>query len=251
LQAKVTASHQRPFTAAFRALGFLCVLLVGPDPVAAPLGVGSAHDEAAARRRMADVQIRGRGITDPCVLAAMERVPRHLFVPERWRVHAHEDRPLPIGAGQTISQPYVVALMAEALGLRGRERVLEIGTGSGYHAAVLAECADRVFTIEIKPELARVAAKRLLELGYGRVRVREGDGRYGWRARAPYDAIVVTAAASDVPPALVEQLREGGVLVMPLGEPRGSQVLVRGVKRQGRLEMRELVPVAFVPLVDH
>ena len=249
MRAKVTPSHRWQFIAAFHALGLLCVLLAGPDPVAALFGVGSGHDEPAARRRMVDVQIRGRGITDPCVLAAMERVPRHLFVPERWRAHAHEDRPLPIGAGQTISQPYVVALMSEALGLSRQERVLEIGTGSGYDAAVLAECADRVFTIEIEPGLARVAAKRLLKLGYRRVRVREGDGRSGWRVHAPYDAIVVTAAASAVPPALIEQLREGGVLVVPLGEPRGSQVLVRAVKRQGRLEMRELVPVAFVPLL--
>jgi len=198
---------------------------------------------------MVEVQIRGRGVADACILAAMERVPRHRFVPEHWRTRAYDDRPLPIGGEQTISQPYVVAAMSEALGLRGTERVLEIGTGSGYHAAVLSECAGRVFTVEIKPELALTAAKRLLGLGYKRVRVREGDGRLGWRSRAPYDAVVVTAASPRVPQALVEQLREGGVLVMPLGEPSGSQVLVRGVKRHGRLEMSELMPVAFVPLV--
>ena len=197
---------------------------------------------------MVDVQIRRRGITDACVLGAMERVPRHRFVPAKWSSSAYDDSPLPIGEGQTISQPYMVAAMSATLKLGGTERVLEIGTGSGYHAAVLSQCAKAVFTVEIKPELARAARDRLRELGYDRVTVRTGDGRLGWGAHAPYDAVVVTAAAAEVPIALVEQLREGGVLVMPRGHPDRRQVLVRSVKRQGRLEERELMPVAFVPL---
>jgi protein-L-isoaspartate(D-aspartate) O-methyltransferase len=212
----------------------------------APLLAG--EEEAAARRRMVDVQIRQRGITDACVLGAMERVPRHRFVPTKWSSSAYDDSPLPIGEGQTISQPYMVAAMSATLKLQGTERVLEIGTGSGYHAAVLSQCAKAVFTVEIKPELARAARDRLRELGYDRVTVRTGDGRLGWRAHAPYDAVVVTAAAAEVPTALVEQLREGGVLVMPRGHPDQRQVLVRSVKREGRLEERELMPVAFVPL---
>jgi protein-L-isoaspartate(D-aspartate) O-methyltransferase len=198
---------------------------------------------------MVDMQVRGRGVDDTCVVAAMRRVPRHLFVPEGVRDRAYDDRPLRIGLGQTISQPYVVAAMTEALGLRGHERVLEIGTGSGYQAAVLAECAREVFTIEIKAELARDAKARLKGLGYDRVQVRHGDGRAGWPEFAPYDAIIVTAAATEPPEALVDQLRNGGVLVMPRGPAASSQVLVRGVKRAGGLELTELMPVAFVPLL--
>ncbi len=206
-------------------------------------------DFAALRRQRVERQIRQRGVEDACVLAAMERVPRERFVPEEYRAQAYEDRPLPIGEGQTISQPYIVAVMSEAAHLSRDDRVLEIGTGSGYHAAILAECAGEVLTVEIKPDLARRAESRLRELGHSRVSVRQGDGRAGWLEHAPYDAIVVTAAGPEVPPALVEQLKDSGRLVMPRRMPGGAQVLVVATKQQGRLKVQELMPVAFVPLV--
>jgi protein-L-isoaspartate(D-aspartate) O-methyltransferase len=198
---------------------------------------------------MVEAQIVRRGVRDPCVLRAMATVPRHLFVPVSARPEAYEDHPLSIGFGQTISQPYIVAAMTEALRLSGRERVLEIGTGSGYQAAVLTKCAREVFSIEIHPGLAREAADRLRSLGYA-VQVREGDGRQGWPQHAPFDAIMVTAAASEIPPALVEQLAEGGVFLMPRGVPDGRQVMVRGIRRGSGLETTELFGVAFVPLID-
>ncbi len=198
---------------------------------------------------MVEVQLEQRGVRDPCVLRAMATVPRHRFVPEAARPEAYGDHPLPIGFGQTISQPYIVAAMTEALRLSGRERVLEIGTGSGYQAAVLTKCAREVFSIELHPALAREAARRLRALGYA-VQVRQGDGRLGWPQHAPFDAVMVTAAAAEVPPALVEQLAEGGVLVMPRGASGGRQVLVRGLRRGSTLEMTELFGVAFVPLID-
>jgi protein-L-isoaspartate(D-aspartate) O-methyltransferase len=207
-------------------------------------------DFAQLRHEMVERQIRRRGVEDACVLAAMERVPRERFVPDGYRAQAYEDRPLPIGEGQTISQPYIVAVMSEAARLSRDDRVLEIGTGSGYHAAILAECAAEVFTVEIKADLARSAESRLRELGHSRVSVRHGDGRAGWPEHAPYDAIVVTAVGPEVPPALVEQLEEGGRLVMPRGAPGGDQVLVVATKQQGRLKIQELMPVAFVPLVE-
>jgi protein-L-isoaspartate(D-aspartate) O-methyltransferase len=206
-------------------------------------------DADAARREMVDAQIRARGVRDGCVLEAMRFVPRHLFVPEAQREHAHADRPLHIGHGQTISQPYIVAYMTEALRLTGSERVLEIGTGSGYQAAVLARCARSVFTVEIRADLAHAARERLEALGFGQVRVRAGDGRQGWPEHAPYDAIMVTAAASEVPPALIEQLVEGGVLVMPKRVSTGRQILIRGIRAGDRLDETELLPVAFVPLI--
>jgi protein-L-isoaspartate(D-aspartate) O-methyltransferase len=198
---------------------------------------------------MVAADIRGRGVRDPCVLGAMGRIARERFVPERSRHEAYADRPLPIGFEQTISQPYIVALMTAALELRGEERVLEIGTGSGYQAAVLAECARQVFTIEINAALARAAEERLAALDYGRVQVHHGDGRAGWPAHAPYDAIVVTAAGPEVPQPLIDQLREGGRLIMPRGEAGGLQALVLGVKRDGRLDIREIAAVSFVPLL--
>jgi protein-L-isoaspartate(D-aspartate) O-methyltransferase len=210
--------------------------------------VAAAADYSALRREMVERQIRQRGVKDACVLSALGRVPRERFVPESIRSRAYEDRPLPIGDGQTISQPYIVAVMAEAARLSSEDRVLEIGTGSGYHAAILAECADRVFSVEILPELAKRAQRRLQELGYSRVSVLPGNGRQGWPAHAPYDAIVVTAAGPEIPPALVEQLKEGGVLVMPRGDPDGAQILIVGTKRSGLLEVENLMPVAFVPL---
>jgi protein-L-isoaspartate(D-aspartate) O-methyltransferase len=172
-----------------------------------------------ARARMVEAQLCARGIKDPRVLAAMRTVPRHLFVDESRRRQAYEDSPLPIGSSQTISQPYMVALMSEVLELGGSERVLEIGTGSGYQAAVLAELASAVFSIERLAELADSARQRLAALGYGeRVRVRAGDGGDGWAAEAPFDAIIVTAAVQSVPRPLLEQLAENGALVLPLGD---------------------------------
>ena len=181
-------------------------------------------------------QLQDRGITDPRVLAALGRVPRHRFVPADLAPLAYGDFPLPIGQDQTISQPYIVALMSQWAEVRPGEKVLEVGTGSGYQAAVLAELTEQVFTIEIKPELARAARALLKELGYARVQVRTGDGYQGWPEAAPFDAILVTAAAPKVPPALTAQLKEGGRLVIPLGEPRGEQTLVRLRKVQGELK---------------
>lgn len=205
-------------------------------------------DYQAARKRMVDGQITIRGITSPRVLEAFLEVPRHLFVSKNQQVHAYQDSPLPIGLGQTISQPYVAAYMTDLLQLTGAERVLEIGTGSGYQAAILGNLADEVHTIERHPFLADNAAQLLQSLGYDNVTVHKGDGTQGLPGFAPYQAIIVTAAAPDVPPPLLEQLGEGGRLVMPVGS-RGGQVLLL-YKREGNAFHREdLAPVAFVPLI--
>ncbi len=201
---------------------------------------------AAARERMVRRQVEARGVRDPRLLAALRAVPRHELVPPEWREEAYRDEPLPIGHGQTISQPYVVAAMTEALDLQPGERVLEIGTGSGYQAAVLAELGTEVFSIEIVPELAERARTDLARLGYARVRVRAGDGYRGWPEEAPFDAIVVTAAPDHVPEALTEQLAVGGRLVMPLG--RGVQELVRITRTEGGLAREHLFDVRFVPM---
>jgi len=193
-------------------------------------------------------QVSGGGVHDPKVIDAMRRVPREAFVPEHLRDLAYADRPLPIGEGQTISQPYIVAAMTEALGLQGGETVLEIGTGSGYAAAVLAHIAAEVYTIERIASLAKRARATLRGLGYGRVHVIEGDGTIGWPGAAPYDAIVVTAEGPRIPPSLRAQLKPGGRLVMPLAENGREQFLVRLTAEDGgRLEM--LQPVRFVPLI--
>lgn len=178
------------------------------------------------RMRMVDTQLRSRGIKDARVLKAMEKIPRHLFVDEALQDQAYNDCPLPIAENQTISQPYMVALMTEALGLRGKEKVLELGTGSGYQTAVLAELADRVFSVERIASLASRARKILDSLNYFNVAIRVGDGTYGWREEAPFDGIIVTAGAPEVPKTLVEQLAVGGRLVIPVGG-RYSQNLMR------------------------
>jgi protein-L-isoaspartate(D-aspartate) O-methyltransferase len=217
--------------------------------------VGDRSDGAAAwcteaRERMVDRQIIGRGVQDPAVLGAMRRVRREAFVPRHLARRAHADEPLPIGEGQTISQPYIVATMAESLRLRRGDRVLEIGTGSGYGAAVLAEIAAEVYTVERLGGLAESARRRLADLGYTNVHVRHGDGSLGWPEHAPYDAIVVTAGGPDVPPSLLKQLAVGGRLVMPVGAIALAQQLVRVVRTAETVyEREELGGVAFVPLI--
>ncbi len=206
------------------------------------------YDEA--RRLMVEEHLRSRDIEDPRVLEAMGRVPRHLFVPGALRFQAYADHPLPIGNGQTISQPYIVALMTQLAEVEPDDVVLEVGTGSGYQAAVLSEIVREVYTIEIVPDLADTAKARLSDLGYRDVTVRTGDGYLGWKEKGPFDAILVTAAATEVPPPLVEQLAPGGVLVIPVGSQAQVQSLLRIEKTEdGRTVTREVLPVVFVPLV--
>lgn len=207
------------------------------------------RDPLAARLEMVKTQIEGRNVRDPRVLAAMRRVERHRFVPALYRPLAYTDQPLPIGEGQTISQPYIVALMTEVLALARNEKVLEIGTGSGYQAAVLAEMGCRVFSIEILPSLARNAEKALAEAGYESVHVRAGDGYKGWPSEAPFDAVIVTCAPDHIPAPLVEQLREGGRMVIPVGPEGGVQTLTVVRKKRGEMKTEALIPVRFVPLV--
>jgi protein-L-isoaspartate(D-aspartate) O-methyltransferase len=210
--------------------------------------VAGGDGAESARMRMVERDIKGRGISDPAVLRAMAGVQRHLFVDARYRDKAYGDHPLPIGEGQTISQPYVVALMTEVLRLKPSDRVLEIGTGSGYQAAVLAMIVKEVYTIEIKRPLADRAQKLLTELGYRNVTVKAGDGYIGWEEHAPFDAVIITAAAGRIPDPLIKQLKEGGRLVMPLGSTVFSQTLILTTKRNGKLDVREITPVAFVPM---
>ena len=191
----------------------------------------------------------GRGTLDRRVMDAMGRVPRHEFVPKAERPYAYENRPLPIGYGQTISQPYIVALMTDLLEVKPGATVLEIGTGSGYQAAILSQLVSSVYTIEIIPDLARSASERLKRLGYANVTVRAGDGYHGWPERGPFEAIVVTAAADHVPPPLVRQLKPGGKMVIPIGGPFFTQYLTLVEKdARGKIRTRQLLPVRFVPL---
>jgi protein-L-isoaspartate(D-aspartate) O-methyltransferase len=200
------------------------------------------------REAMVRDQIAARGVRDARVLEAMLRVPRHLFVPEASRAKAYGDHPLPIGRGQTISQPFIVAFMTESLAIEPGDKVLEIGTGSGYQSAVLACLTDRVFSIEIDGTLAREAADTLRKLGYGAVRVRQGDGFFGWPEEAPFDAIIVTAAPGRIPPPLLEQLAEGGRLIIPVETCLLSQTLTLVTKKKGKTAVRELLDVLFVPM---
>jgi protein-L-isoaspartate(D-aspartate) O-methyltransferase len=209
-----------------------------------------ADDSYSLARKLMIVQdIRGRGVKDSVVLDVMGAIPRHLFVDVSYRDRAYEDHPLPIGDGQTISQPYVVALMTEALRLGPTDRVLEIGTGSGYQAAVLAKIAKEVYTIEIRKPLVIKAEKVLADLGYHNIRVKFADGYFGWEEHAPFDAIIITAAANHIPPPLIKQLREGGRLIVPLGSTVYYQTLTLATKRKGELDVVQLSPVAFVPMV--
>ena len=200
------------------------------------------------RQEMVAKDIKGRGISDPKVLAAMMKVERHLFVDSALASQAYEDHPLPIGEGQTISQPYMVAAMTETATLKGGEKVLEIGTGSGYQAAVLAEIAKEVYTIEIKKGLAERAKERLAALGYGNIHVKYGDGYFGWEEHAPFDVVIVTAAASRIPQPLFDQLKEGGRLIMPIGNARLYQEFTVVTKEKGKYTKKELGGVVFVPM---
>jgi protein-L-isoaspartate(D-aspartate) O-methyltransferase len=202
------------------------------------------------RARMVTRQIKARDIDDPNVLTAMRTVPRHAFVRPSDLRRAYYDHPLPIGLGQTISQPYIVAYMTEALKLDPNDKVLEVGSGSGYQAAVCGEIAQEVSTIEILPELAKSAKQRLKELGYANVSVKAADGYFGWKEKAPFDAIIVTCAAGMVPPPLIMQLKPDGKMILPLGSPFGFQTLVLITKNdQGKVRSRRLLPVRFVPML--
>ncbi len=229
-------------------LGVLGAALGCPGrPFPAPAGDDAC---AAARRRMVATQLMpaDRGIVHPGVLAAMARVPRHELVPEAIRDAAYADTPLPIGHGQTISQPFIVAFMTQALDPKPDDRVLEVGTGSGYQAAVLAELVRSVHTIEIVEPLAARARADLARLGYTNVSVRAGDGYRGWPEAAPFDAVIVTCAPEAVPPPLLEQLRDGGRMIIPVGAQGGHQELILLTKRKGALTRTAVLPVRFVPM---
>ena len=206
-------------------------------------------DSIKLRKEMVLQQIKARNITDLRVMETMEKIPRHLFIPEANRVDAYEDKPVSIGFGQTISQPYIVALMTEVLQLKKGEKVLEVGTGSGYHAAILAELGAETFTIEIVPELAELGRKNLEQTRYENVNVKVGDGYLGWNEHAPFDAILVTCAPENVPSPLVEQLKDRGRMIIPIGPEVQVQDLVLLKKVQGKLEKKSVAPVRFVPMV--
>ena len=230
------------FAAAF--LAFSCK---GSDPVPGKASPGPADGEAGRRARMVDTQIVARGVRNARVLAALREVPRHLFVDPAQRAQAYEDHPLPIAGNQTISQPYIVALMTELLELAPAARVLEIGTGSGYQSAVLGKCALEVYSIEIVPELARSAAARLKELHFDNVTVREGDGYRGWPEHAPFDGIIVTAAPERIPQPLLDQLAPGGRMVIPVGG-FFQELKVFRKDADGKITEKDIIPVRFVPM---
>jgi protein-L-isoaspartate(D-aspartate) O-methyltransferase len=223
-------------------------LAVVPLLLAISATLAPAQDWEKARRAMVDRQIASRGVRDPRVLAIMREIPRHLFVPADVRAQSYNDYPLPIGEGQTISQPYIVALMTESLGLTGSEKVLEIGTGSGYQAAILSRLVRKVVTIEIRKLLSERAAALLASQGCRNVTVINADGYYGEPKEAPFDCIMITAAVNHVPPPLLQQLREGGRMVLPLGNPFSYQELVRITKRGSDLVVDHITGVLFVPL---
>ena len=232
--------------AALLAPSLLCALLSFLLVIHVPLFAADPYGQK--RQEMIDHDIRGRGIRDKAVLDAMGKIPRHLFVDKSLMHKAYADHPLPIGEGQTISQPYVVALMTEALHLKPTDKVLEIGTGSGYQTAVLAEIVDEVYSIEIRKALADMAAQRLTALGYRNVRVKYADGYFGWKEHAPFDAIIITAAANHIPPPLLKQLDEGGRLIIPLGSTLFHQTLTLVKKKEGDLDAEQMGAVSFVPM---
>ncbi len=209
--------------------------------------VTGQKDYIFQREQMVKWQLQGRDITDLATLTAMLNVPRHEFVPESMKVRAYTDGPLPIGNSQTISQPYIVAFMTQALHLKSDHHILEIGTGSGYQAAVLAKIVDSVYTIEIVEDLALVAKKRLKDLGYDNVVVKWGDGYHGLPSKAPFDAIMVTAGAETIPQPLIDQLKVGGRMIIPVGPHQGIRQLVLITKKKNKVHTRNLMPVRFVP----
>jgi protein-L-isoaspartate(D-aspartate) O-methyltransferase len=232
----MSKSASNPILIAFLITG--CVLLLN-----------AAGDKYSKRRNdMVERQLAARDITEKKVLNAMQEIPRHLFVPRPYRNQAYADHPLPIDEGQTISQPYIVALMTQYLDLKKGDRVLEIGTGSGYQAAVLAHLTDEVFSIEIKEKLFRKASETLNSLNYRGIQLKNGDGYFGWEEYAPFDAIIVTCAANHVPPPLLNQLKEGGKLIIPLGSTLYSQTLTLITKVNGKPEVRHVLGVRFVPM---
>ena len=235
----------QPFSAVINGLWVWALAPEVPEPAfQSPMS-----DPTAARQLMVESQLRSRGISDPRVLDAMLLVPRHLFVPEQYQAQAYEDHPLPIGDGQTISQPYIVALMLQALHLKPSDKVLEVGTGSGYVTALLAELAAEIFSIERHPALAESARELLAKLGYGNVHILTGDGALGLPAAAPFDAIMVSAAAPDLPPALIAQLRDLGRMIIPVGTGESQQLyFIRVINGQPVITARELV--RFVPLIS-
>ncbi|MFP4018686.1 MAG: protein-L-isoaspartate(D-aspartate) O-methyltransferase [Bacteroidales bacterium] len=222
----------------------LTILIIGLLPV---IVVAQKYDRE--KQQMVKQQIVDRGIKDPKVIAAMKDVDRHVYVPKNYRDMAYSDRPLPIGDGQTISQPYIVALMTESLELEEGDKVLEIGTGSGYQAAVLSHITSEIYSIEIIEELAEEAKENLQKQGYDSIKLKIGDGYKGWGEYAPFDAIIVTCAPSDIPEPLKEQLAEGGRMVIPIGD-KFIQELVLLKKKNGELEKQEISSVRFVPMLD-
>jgi protein-L-isoaspartate(D-aspartate) O-methyltransferase len=229
------------------------ILLVVAIVISDGLNYGSADTDeyVSLRKAMVEKQIHARGIEDQKVLTAMSSVARHHFVPERLKTKAYVDSPLPIGEGQTISQPYIVALMSAELGLDGSEQVLEIGTGSGYQAAVLSHLAASVYSMEIKPKLYEKAMRVLKKQGYTNIKTVQGDGYFGWPEKAPFDDIMITAAVNHIPPPLLDQLKEGGHLILPLGNPFGYQNLVLVTKKKNDYTVKQITGVLFVPLSGH
>ncbi len=228
-------------TAAYLSLSLLIIILSG-------ILISFAADQYQQQReQMVRTQLQNRGITDQKTLEAMRTTERHKFIPGNQKRHAYEDRPLPIGYGQTISQPYIVAFMTQIIEPKSHYRVLEIGTGSGYQAAVLAEIVDEVYTIEIIEELGNHAIEVLDKLNYNNAHVKIADGYYGWEEHAPFDAIVVTAAAEHIPPPLVKQLKDGGKMIIPVGSPFRVQQLMLVEKKNDQLTTKNLMPVRFVP----
>lgn len=228
--------------------GLILISLIAFLSCAVPSAADADAAFKAARQRMVENDLKGRDIVDLRVLEIMGRIPRHLFVDKSLQRQAYADHPLPIGEGQTISQPYIVALMTQILRIKPGERVLEIGTGSGYQAAVLAELTDQVFSIEIRDKLTQTASKTLKELGYNQVLLKSGDGYFGWEEFAPFDAIIVTCAANHIPPPLIKQLKEGGRLIIPLGSTTYFQTLTLVTKKEGQTDVQHLTGVAFVPM---
>jgi len=235
---------------------FLSLLYIGLTPARAD---SNESKFTALRHTMVSVQIEKRGVSDPATLEAMKTVRRHLFVPKNATESAYEDHPLPIGYGQTISQPYIVGFMTEILHPEKTHKILEVGTGSGYQAAVLGKIVKEVYTIEIVPELGKIAQERLQKLGYDNVKVKIADGYHGWEDQAPFDAIVVTAAAEHIPPPLIKQLKVGGIMIIPVGHPFFVQNLVLVEKKAcernlakkeeacNQVTTKNLLPVRFVP----